>query len=200
MKSDQMNDWLNYKGSGSSRAYTGDYTDSTMTHSLRDKIDYGVGVVMDTLTGADRKREAKQKEAIERLRQAQIESESKKLNEGATKLLKDAADLRKDAYEYHDKVNTSEKLAKQQDSVKDPRALAQIASAENNLDNDLHRMYVRINAKITTLREDYNKLNDTYNQYMLDSYPTNYIKGVPDKLRMADKFIKESAVPRSIDW
>ena len=195
-----MNDWLNYKGSGSSRAYTGDYTDSTMTHSLRDKIDYGVGVVMDTLTGADRKREAKQKEAIERLRQAQIESESKKLNEGATKLLKDAADLRKDAYEYHDKVNTSEKLAKQQDSVKDPRALAQIASAENNLDNDLHRMYVRINAKITTLREDYNKLNDTYNQYMLDSYPTNYIKGVPDKLRMADKFIKESAVPRSIDW
>ena len=84
--------------------------------------------------------------------------------------------------------------------MKDPKALAQITSAENNLDNDLRRMYVRINANITTLREDYNKLNDAYNQYTLDSYPANYVKGVPDKLRMADKFIKESAVPRNINW
>lgn len=61
-------------------------------------------------------------------------------------------------------------------------------------------MYKRINAKITTLREDYNKLNDAYNQYMLDSYPANYVKGVSDKLRMADKFIKESIVPHNIDW
>ena len=75
-----MNDWLDYKGSGSSRAYTGDYTGATISHGLRDKIDYGVGVVMDTLTGADRKRKAKQKEASERLRQSQIELESKKLN------------------------------------------------------------------------------------------------------------------------
>ena len=196
-----MNDWLEYKGSGSARAYSGNYIDTTISHSLRDKIDYGVRVAMDTLTGADRKREAKQKEASKRLRQSQIELESKKLNEGATKLLKDSADLRKEAYEYHDKVyNASAKLTKQKDSVKDPRALAQITSAENNLDNDLRRMYVKMKAKRDTLLEEHGRLNDAYTQYINYGYPENYVKGVPDKLRMADNFIKESVVPFNLDW
>ena len=45
-----MNDWLDYKGSGSARAYSGDYTGSAMVHSLRDNIDKTIGSAMDKLT------------------------------------------------------------------------------------------------------------------------------------------------------
>ena len=71
-----MNDWLDYKGSGSARAYTGDYTGATIGHGVRDKVDKAVGSVMDKLTGANnKKREAeyKQKDAENRLKQSQLQ-------------------------------------------------------------------------------------------------------------------------------
>ena len=47
-----MNDWLDYKGSGSSRAYMGDYTGATIGHAFfsREKIDDGVKAVGDVIT------------------------------------------------------------------------------------------------------------------------------------------------------
>lgn len=196
-----MNDWLDYKGSGSARAYSGDYNDATISHSLRDKIDYGVRVVADTLTGAERKRYAKQDEASERLRQSYIERDSKILNEGADKLLKDATDLLKEASEYNDKLNNAmPKLSKQMYNAKDPRALAAITSAERSLDNELRRTYGKIHNKIATLRKEYKRLKEVYDQYMLYNYPANYIKGVPDKLLTADNFIWKSEVPGRLSW
>ena len=196
-----MNDWLDYKGSGSARAYSGDYNDATISHSLRDKIDYGVRVVADTLTGAERKRYTKQNEASERLRQSYIERDSKILNEGAAKLLKDATDLLKEASEYNDKLNNAiPKLNKQMHNAKDPRALAAITSAENSLDNELRRTYGKIYNKNATLRKDYKRLKEVYDQYMLYNYPANYIKGVSDKLLTADNFLKKSEVPGRITW
>ena len=38
-----MNDWLDYKGSGSSRAYSGDYVGNTISNTNREEKWWGSG-------------------------------------------------------------------------------------------------------------------------------------------------------------
>ena len=74
-----MNDWLDYKGSGSSRAYMGD----TIGHGfLREKIDKGVKAVGDVMNHQKKGyADARQKIAYEKLIYSLIEKAHKLLDE-----------------------------------------------------------------------------------------------------------------------
>lgn len=190
-----MNDWLDYKGSGSSRAYTGDYTDSTMYHSLRDNIDKTIGSAMDKLTGADRKRresEYKQKESENRLKQSRIELKAKEIDDAAGKLRGDAADVRQEGFDYRAKLkNGWGSLATQTARAKDPRALAQLDSAKRNMSNDVIRTSDKIKTKITALYKELFRIEKMYNDFAY-SNPTSYVKNVPYTLNDAKKYLNEA--------
>ena len=190
-----MNDWLEYKGSGSARAYSGDYTDSTMTHSLRDNIDNTIGSVMDKLTGAAGKRresEYKQKEADNRLKQSQIRLKAKEIYDAAGKLRGDAADVRQEGLEYHAKIrNGWNSLVIQKVNTKDPRALAQLDSAKRNISNDILRTEEKIKTKIAALYKELSRIEKMYNDFIY-SNPTSYVKNVPGMLEDSKKYLSEA--------
>lgn len=190
-----MNDWLDYKGSGSARAYPGDYTDSTMCHSLRDNIDKTIGSTMDKLTGADRKRresEYKQKEAENRLKQSRIELKAKEIYDAAGKLRGDAADVRQEGFDYRAKIHNGWKaLATQKERTNDPKALAQLDSAKRNMSNDILRTEEKIKTKISALYKELSRIGKMYNDFTY-SNPTSYVKNVPGMLEDAKKYLSEA--------
>ena len=190
-----MNDWLDYKGSGSSRAYSGDYTDSTMTHGLRDNIDKTIGSTMDKLTGAAGKRresEYKQKEAENRLKQSQIRLKAKEIYDAAGKLRGDAADVRQEGLDYHAKIrNGWNSLVTQKARAKDPRALAQLDSAKRNISNDILRTEEKIKTKIAALYKELSRIEKMYNDFTYTN-PTSYVKNVPDMLEDSKKYLNEA--------
>lgn len=190
-----MNDWLDYKGSGSSRAYSGDYTDRVMVHSLRDNINKTIGSAMDKLTGAAEKRresEYKQKEAENRLKQSQIKLKAKEIDDAAGKLRGDAADVRQECFDYRAKLHNGwDSLATQKARAKDPRALAQLDSAKRNMSNDVIRMRDKIKTKITALYKELSRIEKMYNDFTY-SNPTSYVKNVPYTLNESKKYLSEA--------
>lgn len=190
-----MNDWLDYKGSGSARAYSGDYTDSTMAHSLRDNIDKTIGSAMDKLTGADRKRresEYKQKESENRLKQSRIELKAKEIYDAAGKLRGDAADVRQEGFDYRAKIHNGwASLGTQKDRTKDPRALAQLDSAKRNMSNDILRTEEKIKTKIAALYKELSRIEKMYNDFTYIN-PTSYVKRVPEMLEESKKYLSEA--------
>lgn len=190
-----MNDWLDYKGSGSAKAYSGDYIDSTMTHSLRDNIDKTIGSTMDKLTGAAGKRresEYKQKEAENRLKQSQIRLKAKEIYDAAGKLRGDAADVRQEGFDYRAKIHNGwDSLATQKARTKDPRALAQLDSAKRNMSNDILRMEEKIKTKIAALYKELYRIEKMYNDFTY-SNPTSYVKNVPGMLEDSKKYLNEA--------
>ena len=190
-----MNDWLDYKGSGSARAYSGDYTDSTMAHSLRDNIDKTIGPTMDKLTGAAGKRresEYKPNESQNRLKQSRIELKAKEIYDAAGKLRGDAADVRQEGFDYRAKIHNGwASLGTQKARTKDPRALAQLDSAKRNMSNDILRTEEKIKTKIAALYKELSRIEKMYNDFTY-SNPISYVKNVPGMLEDSKKYLNEA--------
>ena len=184
-----MNDWLDYKGSGSARAYPRDYMDSVITHSLRDNIDKTVGTVMDKLTGGKRREsEYKQRDAENRLKQSQMHLERKKIRDAALKLRDDARDNYNEFYEYRTKYHRMTPYIGNRDASKDSKAAAQIDSAIRNMTSDLKRMIEKINRKDASLRTELDRVKGMYNDFV-HNYAAIYIEDVPDILKQAEKYL-----------
>ena len=184
-----MNDWLDYKGSGSARAYSRDYMDSVIAHSLRDNIDKTVGTVMDKLTGGKRREsEYKQRDAENRLKQSQMHLERKKIRDAALKLRDDARDNYDEFYEYRTKYHHMTPYIGNRDASKDPKAAAQIDSAIRNMTSDLKRMIEKINRKDASLRTELDRVKGMYNDFV-HNYAAIYIEDVPDILKQAEKYL-----------
>ena len=190
-----MNDWLDYKGSGSAKAYSGNYTGNTMAHSLRDNIDKTIGSAMDKLTGASRKgreSEYKQKEAENRLKQSQIRLKAKEIYDAAGKLRGDASDVRQEGFDYRAKIHNGwDSLGTQKAHTKDPRALAQLDSAKRNMSNDILRMEEKIKTKIAALYKELSRIEKMYNDFTY-SNPASYVKNVPGMLEDSKKYLNEA--------
>ena len=189
-----MNDWLDYKGSGSARAYTGDYTGSAMTHSLRDNIDKTIGSVMDKLTGAAGKRresEYKQKEAENRLKQSQIELKAKEIRDAALKLRDDARDYSNEFDEYRTLYHKISPYIFSRDTSKNPRAAEQIDVAIRNMNSNLKRLEVKIKRKSASLRTELDRVTGMYNDFVNDN-PISYVKDVSGILKQLDTYLIEN--------
>ena len=189
-----MNDWLDYKGSGSARAYTGDYTGSAMTHSLRDNIDKTIGSAMDKLTGAAGKRresEYKQKEAENRLKQSQIEYKAKEIRDAALKLRDDARDYSNEFDEYRTLYHKISPYIFSRDTSKNPRAAEQIDVAIRNMNSNLKRLEVKIKRKSASLRTELDRVTGMYNDFVNDN-PISYVKDVSGILKQLDTYLIEN--------
>ena len=189
-----MNDWLDYKGSGSARAYTGDYTGSAMTHSLRDNIDKTIGSAMDKLTGAAGKRresEYKQKEAENRLKQSQIERKAKEIRDAALKLRDDTRDYSNEFDEYRTLYHKISPYIFSRDTSKNPRAAEQIDVAIRNMNSNLKRLEVKIKRKSASLRTELDRVTGMYNDFVNDN-PTSYVKDVSGILKQLDTYLIEN--------
>ena len=197
-----MNDWLDYKGSGSARSYTGDYIGPSIGHKrrtiiddVREGIDNAVGRVMDKVTNVDLRAfdaRDRQRRADERLKQSQIELKAKEIYDAAGKLRGDAADVRQEGFDYRAKLHNGWKsLATQVARTKDPRALAQLDSAKRNMSNDVLRMEDKIKTKITELYKELSRIEKMYNDFTY-SNPTCYVKGVPEMLEESKKYLSEA--------
>ena len=189
-----MNDWLDYKGSGSARAYTGDYTSSVMTHSLRDNIDKTIGSVMDKLTGASGKRresEYKQKEAENRLKQSQIERKAKEIRDAALKLRDDTRDYSNEFDEYRTLYHKISPYIFSRDTSKNPRAAEQIDVAIRNMNSNLKRLEVKIKRKSASLRTELDRVTGMYNDFVNDN-STSYVKDVSGILKQLDTYLIEN--------
>ena len=189
-----MNDWLDYKGSGSARAYSGDYTDRVMVHSLRDNIDKTIGSVMDKLTGAAEKRresEYKQKEAENRLKQSQIERKAKEIRDAALKLRDDTRDYSNEFYEYRTLYHKISPYIFNRDTSKNPRAAEQIDVAIRNMNSNLKRLEVKIKRKSASLRTELDRVTGMYNDFVNDN-PISYVKDVSGILKQLDTYLIEN--------
>ena len=189
-----MNDWLDYKGSGSARAYTGDHTGSAMTHSLRGNIDKTIGSAMDILTGAAEKRresEYKQKEAENRLKHSQIERKAKEIRDAALKLRDDARDYSNEFDEYRTLYHKISPYIFSRDTSKNPRAAEQIDVAIRNMNSNLKRLEVKIKRKSASLRTELDRVTGMYNDFVNDN-PISYVKDVSGILKQLDTYLIEN--------
>lgn len=189
-----MNDWLDYKGSGSARAYSGNYTGSIMAHSLRDNIDKTISSAMDKLTGADGRRresEYKQKEAENRLKQSQIERKAKEIRDAALKLRDDARDYSNEFDEYRTLYHKISPYIFSRDTSKNPRAAEQIDVAIRNMNSNLKRLEVKIKRKSASLRTELDRVTGMYNDFVNDN-PISYVKDVSGILKQLDTYLIEN--------
>lgn len=189
-----MNDQLDYKGSGSARAYTGDYTGSAMTHSLWDNIDKTIGSAMDKLTGAAGKRresEYKQKEAENRLKQSQTERKAKEIRDAALKLRDDTRDYSNEFDEYRTLYHKISPYIFSRDTSKNPRAAEQIDVAIRNMNSNLKRLEVKIKRKSASLRTELDRVTGMYNDFVNDN-PISYVKDVSGILKQLDTYLIEN--------
>ena len=189
-----MNDWLEYKGSGSAKAYSGDYTDRVMVHSLRDNIDKTIGSAMDKLTGATEKRresEYKQKEAENRLKQSHIELKAKEIRDAALKLRDDARDYSNEFYEYRTLYHKISPYIFSRDTSKNPRAAEQIDIAIRNMNSNLKRLEVKIKRKSASLRTELDRVKGMYNDFVNDN-PASYVKDVSGILKQLETYLSEN--------
>lgn len=187
-----MNDWLDYQGSGSSRAYT----NNTLSHAakervrFRDSINDTIGKVMDKVTDADHKAsdaKNKQREAEERLEAAQISRKGKEIYDAANKLQSDASDVQWEGFKYLTKLDKAwDPLVAKMRRTTDPKALAQLDAAYRNLSNDVIRMHDKMSEKVSTLYDEYYRIQKMYKDFVY-YYPTAYVSTVPSTLEDAKK-------------
>ena len=188
-----MNDWLDYKGSGSARAYTanGLMSDSNISHALKDNVKNTVYGFMDKVTNADlRESEVRdrQRQADERLKQSQIERKAKEIRDAALKLRDDARDYSNEFYEYRSRYHKMTPYIFNRDTSTDPRSAEQIDSAIRNMNSDFKRLEVKIKRKSASLRTELDRVKGMYNDFV-HNYAAIYIEDVPDILKQAEKYL-----------
>lgn len=172
-------------------SYSGIPADEYIEHGrFRDNINDTIGKVMDKVTNADHRTSdarSKQKEADERLKQAQIERVSKEIRDAADKLQRDAADVQWESFNYLTKLDKAwDPLVAKMKNTTDPKALAQLDSAYRNLSNDVIRMNDKISEKVSTLYDEYYRIRNRYDDFVYN-YPTAYVSSVPRLLQDAIK-------------
>lgn len=162
---------------------------------FRDSINDTIGKVMDKVTDADHKAfdaRSKQREAEERLEKAQVERVSKEIRDAADKLYRDAADVRRESFDYRDKLdNAWDLLVAKMKRTTDPKALAQLDSAYRNLSNDVIRTNDKLKTELSALYHELYKIQDRYNDFVY-YYPTGYVNSVPRVLQDSKKYLDEA--------
>ena len=191
-----MNDWLNYKGSGSARAYTanGLVNDSNISHALKDNVKNTVYGFMDKVTNADlRESEARdrQRQADERLKQSQIERKAKEIRDAALKLRDDARGYSNEFYEYRSRYHKMTPYIFNRDTSTDPRSAEQIDSAIRNMNSDFKRLEVKIKRKSASLRTELDRVKGMYNDFVNDN-PVSYVKDVSGILKQLETYLSEN--------
>ena len=158
-----MNDWLDYKGSGSARACTanGLMSDSNISHAFKDNVKNTVYGFMDKVTNADsRKNEAqsKQFEAEKRMCEADIKQCKKDISSLRTKANK----LQKDAIEVKNK-------AKAASDIKIKAANAESAAKKQALDSAYKSLKANADRVVQDFRRNYKEFKDEYERLSIHS-------------------------------
>ena len=158
-----MNDWLDYKGSGSARACTanGLMSDSNILHAFKDNVKNTVYGFMDKVTNADsRKNEAqsKQFEAEKRMCEADIKQCKKDISSLRTKANK----LQKDAIEVKNK-------AKAASDIKIKAANAESAAKKQALDSAYKSLKANADRVVQDFWRNYNEFKDEYERLSIHS-------------------------------
>ena len=158
-----MNDWLDYKGSGSARAYTANalMSDTNISHAFKDNVKNTVTGFMDKVTNADaRKNEAqsKQFEAEKRMCEADIKQCKKDILSLRTKANK----LQKDAIEVKNK-------AKAACDIKIKAANAESATKKQALDSAYKSLKANADRVVQDFRRNYKEFKDEYERLSIHS-------------------------------
>ena len=191
-----MNDWLDYKGSGSARAYTANalMSDTNISHAFKDNVKNTVTGFMDKVTNADlRESEARdrQRQADERLKQSQTERKAKEIRDAALKLRDDARDYSNEFDEYRTLYHKITPYIFNRDISKNPRAAEQIDVAIRNMNSNLKRLEVKIKRKSASLRTELDRVTGMYNDFVNDN-PISYVKDVSGILKQLDTYLIEN--------
>ena len=191
-----MNDWLDYKGSGSARAYSanGLMSDSNISHAFKDNVKNTVYGFMDKVTNADlRESEARdrQRQADERLKQSHTERKAKEIRDAALKLRDDARDYSNEFDEYRTKYHRITPYIGNRDVSDDPKAADQIDSAIRNMNSDLKRLEIKIKRKSASLRTELDRVKGMYNDFVNDN-PASYVKDVSGILKQLETYLSEN--------
>ena len=171
-----MNDWLDYKGSGSARAYTanGLMSDSNISHALR-----------FTTPAETRKKEQEEKQRTAELRL---------YNSKAEKLASDLAKLRDNILEHYE--TSFFKLTRKQSAA--DKALAQLETAKKSgnvnkiaaLESTARTIVNDVNRDVT----EWNNTKDSLIQKVLiyDSRVTNLINDRPNNNRTEELYTSQA--------
>ena len=155
-----MNDWLDYKGSGSARVYSanGLISDSNISHAFKDNVNNTVYGYMDKITNTNSRKEeaqSKQFEAEKRMCEAKIKQCKKdilSLRAKANKLQKNITEVKnkaKAASDIKTKVANAESAAKKQ----------ALDSAYKSLNNDVDRVLHDFRRKYKEFEDEYMRLS-----------------------------------------
>ena len=158
-----MNDWLDYKGSGSARAYSanGLTSDSNISHAFKDNVKNTVTGFMDKVTNSNSRKneeQSKQFEAEKRLCEAEI----KKCKKDILSLRTKANKLQKDVIEVKNKAkaaSTAKIKAQAASSTAEKQALD---SAYKSLKADAGRV-------LQDFWRNYNEFKDEYERLSIHS-------------------------------
>ena len=191
-----MNDWLDYKGSGSARAYAanGLMSGSNISHALKDNVKNTVYGFMDKVTNADLRESEirdRQRQADERLKQSQTERKAKEIRDAALKLRDDARDYSNEFDEYRTLYHKISPYIFNRDTSKNPRAAEQIDVAIRNMNSNLKRLEVKIKRKSASLRTELDRVTGMYNDFVNDN-PISYVKDVSGILKQLDTYLIEN--------
>ena len=158
-----MNDWLDYKGSGSARAYAanGLMGDSYISHAFKDNVKNTITGFMDKVTNANsRKNEAqsKQFEAEKRMCEADIKQCRKDILSLRTKANK----LQKDVIEVKNK-------AKAASTAKGKAKAASSTAAKQALDSAYKSLKADADRVVQDFWRNYNEFKDEYERLSIHS-------------------------------
>ena len=158
-----MNDWLDYKGSGSARAYSanGLMGDSNISHALKDTVKNTVTGFMDKVTNANfRKNEerSKQFEAEKRLCESKVKQCRKDILSFRTKANK----LQKDAIEAKNKAKTAS-------AAKSKVRAASVTATKQALDSAYKSLKADADRVVQDFRRNYKEFKDEYARLSYDS-------------------------------
>lgn len=165
-----MNDWLDYKGSGSARVYAAN--DQVIAHAAKNKIKNTIYGVMDKITNADEKRELadyRQKEADRRYEEARKEANVKALHDRCHKLCMNLSGVYDKSREYSKKIDEIYALYDNRKNAR-PNALSSIDSAIRSLTNDVRRIRSSISTELRSCASEYRDLANVYDQLSNNGY------------------------------
>ena len=158
-----MNDWLDYKGSGSARAYAADglMSDSNISHAFKDNVKNTITGFMDKVTNADARKneqQSKQFEAEKRMYEADIKQCRKDILSLRTKANK----LQKDVIEVKNK-------AKAASTAKNKAKAASTTAAKQALDSAYKSLKADTDRVLQDFWRNYNEFEDEYERLSIHS-------------------------------
>lgn len=178
-----MNDWLDYKGSGSARTYVanGLTSDYNISHGL-----FGIQTKKDKEVS-----KAKQDEAEKRYNAAVFLKFQNQCYELRSKVIK----LSDDTNKLNRKMEQAHKLKLQRYDYKgNPKAESAIDSARRNLSNEITRLYDKLHKERKSLASEYNQLQEKRNEYekngiKIPEQTTRYMSEVEVMLSSTEYYI-----------